>query len=155
MQILPEALLYNTSINPKEQSPVHSCYVYSTDIISQHQSSTSVTRLALCTSGDWNHSPSAHCLRPQEAPQARPPSRATRQLFRPSSARPSSACDAAAEPHPARPTRPSSGHVSPTQPYVVDTHPCAFTRHILSPSPVHPQSHLCCKSRRTSWHVVL
>ena len=66
----------------------------------------------LLSSGDWNYSPSAHLQRPHDPPQPRPSSRATRQLFRPSSARPSSASDAAAEPYSARPTRPSSSHVS-------------------------------------------
>lgn len=65
-----------------------------------------------CT-GDWNYSPTAQFQHSQEGSNARGPSRATRQLFRPSSARPSSATDrTSAEGGPARPTRPSSGHVS-------------------------------------------
>ncbi|DBB15140.1 TPA: hypothetical protein ACH3X3_004147 [Trebouxia sp. C0006] len=66
------------------------------------------------TAGDWNYSPTAQVQHPQEGgPYPRPPSRATRQLFRPSSARPSSAADRfSSEAAPAKPARPSSGHAA-------------------------------------------
>ncbi|KAA6419846.1 MAG: serine threonine kinase, partial [Trebouxia sp. A1-2] len=66
------------------------------------------------TAGDWNYSPTAQVQHPQEGgPHPRAPSRATRQLFRPSSARPSSAVDrVSSEAATAKPARPSSGQAA-------------------------------------------